>query len=206
MILIKDPFGVAEMERVGRLLGPRQAYKPVNIGAHDPRFGRTGRDHRQPVDLSCSSFADCIRHSGLDNSLTQALDLRLLGIAITKFPVDGLDLFAEEIFPLRFLHALVDLALDLVLEIDDVQVMRKEPRNGTQAVCGIGNLEQLLALRNRQVGCKRRNIRQPAGFLSASRRREDFRMARTTLLDELLELVHHRPHQRLGGKRAGIAF
>ena len=102
--------------------------EPVHVGPDHADLGRGGRDPAHPVDLLDRPGADLLGHArGLD-LLAQLVDLGLLRVVLAQLALDRLELLAEDVLPLGLVHLGLDLALDLPLELEDLDLAGEERR------------------------------------------------------------------------------
>ena len=128
VVLVEDLGRLLDVEAVVGGDGPRQRDEPVHVGPDDADLGRGGRDPAHPVDLLDRPGADLLGHArGLD-LLAQLVDLGLLRVVLAQLALDGLELLAEDVLALGLVHLGLDLALDLPLELEDLDLAGEEAR------------------------------------------------------------------------------
>ena len=86
------------------------------------------------------------------------------GIVLAQLALDRLQLLAEDVLPLGLVHLGLDLALDLALQLEDLDLAGEEPGDELQPLRDVDRLEQLLALLGRHVGAVGHHVGQQAGL------------------------------------------
>ena len=76
---------------------------------------------------------DLLRHARLLDLLAVLVDLGLDLVVLTELLLDGLELLAKEVLALRLRHLLLDAVLDLAAELEDLELLAKEPRRPSRA-------------------------------------------------------------------------
>ena len=100
---------------------------------------------------------------GLD-LLAELVDLGLLRVVLAQLALDRLELLAEDVLPLGLVHLGLDLALDLPLELEDLDLAGEERGDELQPLLDVDRLEQLLALLGRHVGAVGHHVGEEAGL------------------------------------------
>src|SRR5439155_21632425 len=72
-------------------------------------------------------------------------------LVLAELILDGLHLLAEDVLTLRLVEGLLDLALALRLELQDLVLLREEDRDELESLDDRVGLEELLALLEREV-------------------------------------------------------
>ncbi len=162
-----------------------------------PTSGRGRGDPAHPVDLLDRPGLDLVRHAGLLDLVAQLVDLGLLRVVLPELALDRLELLAEDVLPLRLVHLGLDFALDLALELEDLDLAAEEGGDELEALDDVDRLEQLLALLGRHVGAVGDHIGQQPGFGDVAGRDRGLRRDRSTVGDVLLDLGLDAAHQGL---------
>ncbi len=89
------------------------------------------------------------------------LDLLLDGVS-AQFILDGLDLLMEEVFALLLVHFGADLALDLVLHLQHLQLLGKVRQQHVGTLPQVGHFEHPLLLRHFGVHVATDEVHQEA--------------------------------------------
>ena len=173
-----------------------QADEPVDVGPDHAHLRRGRGDPAHPVDLLEGAGAHLVGHPRRLDLLAQLVDLGLLRVVLAQLPLDRLELFAEDVLPLGLVHLGLDLALDLPLELEDLDLAGEERRAELEALHDVHGLEQLLALLRRHVRAVGDHVGQqprlgdvPGGHRSLWR---DGRAGLDVLLDLALDRLHER--------------
>ena len=171
--------------------------EPVHVGPDDADLGRGGRDPAHPVDLLDRPGADLLRHAGGLDLLAELVDLGLLRVVLAQLALDRLELLAEDVLPLGLVHLGLDLALDLPLELEDLDLAREERADELEPLLDVDRLEQLLALLGRHVGAVRHHVGEEAGLGDVARGDGGLGRDRGAVRDVLLDLRLHAADERL---------
>ena len=197
MVLVEDLGGLPDVEPVVGRDVPRQRDEPVHVGPDDADLGRGGRDPAHPVDLLDRPGADLLRHAGGLDLLAELVDLGLLRVVLAQLALDRLELLAEDVLPLGLVHLGLDLALDLPLELEDLDLAGEERADELEPLLDVDRLEQLLALLGRHVGAVRHHVGEEAGLGDVARGDGRLGRDRGAVRDVLLDLRLHAPDERL---------
>ena len=204
VVLVQDLRRLLDVESVVGGRGPRQRDEPVHVGADHADLGRGGRDPAHPVDLLDRPGAHLLRHAGGLDLVAELVDLGLLGIVVAQLPLDGLELLAEDVLPLGLVHLGLDLALDLPLELQDLDLAGKEARDELEPLLDIDGLEELLALLGGHVGAVGHHVGEEAGLGDVAGGDGGLRGYRCTAGDVLLDLGLDAPDERLDLDALGL--
>ena len=139
---------------------------------------------------------------GLD-LLAQLVDLGLLRVVLAQLALDRLELLAEDVLPLGLVHLGLDLALDLPLELEDLDLAGEEVADDLQAGADLDGLEELLPLLGGHVRAVRDHVGEQAGLGDVARGDGRLGRHRRAVRDVLLDLRLDRAHQRLDLDVAG---
>ena len=161
---LEDLRRLPDVEVVGGGRGPRQADQPVDVGPDHAHLGGGGGDPAHPVDLLEGAGAHLLGHPRRLDLLAQLVDLGLLGVVLAQLALDRLQLLAEDVLPLGLVHLGLDLALDLPLELEDLDLAGEEGRAELEALDDVDRLEELLALLRRHVRAVGDHVGQEAGL------------------------------------------
>src|SRR6266540_7048012 len=150
VILVEDLRGGLDVPVVARGLVPRERDKPVDVGADDARLGRRLRDLLEPAELLERLLPHRIRHAGLLDLVLELLELGAL-VVLAQLLLDRLHLLAEDVLALGLVERRLDLALDLLLQLEDLVLLRQEHAEVAQPLDDVARLEQVLALLQREI-------------------------------------------------------
>src|SRR5213083_1793047 len=95
-------------------------------------------------------FLHGLGHARLVDLLADLAELRAT-LVLAELFLNRFHLLAEDVFALGLVEGLLDLALDLGLQLEDLVLLGEEDRDELQALDDRGHLEELLALLERQV-------------------------------------------------------
>ena len=101
MVLIKHLCSQFQIQQVFRGFFPRQIKNPLYIGPDNVGLGGIRVHHLKTFKLLACLFPGILGHFFLLDLFAQPFNLLAVGIVITQFFLQGLHLFAQEIFTLR---------------------------------------------------------------------------------------------------------
>ena len=197
VVLVEDLCGALDVELVVGRDVPGQADEPVHVRPDDADLGRGGRDPAHPVDFLERPGLDLLRHAGGLDLVAQFGDLGLLRVVLAELALDGLELLSEDVLPLGLVHLGLDLALDLPLELEDLDLACQEVADELEALGHVDRLEQLLALLGRHVGAVGDHVGQQPGLGDVASGDGGLGRDRRAVGDVLLDLGLDGPHQGL---------
>ena len=124
-------------------------------------------------------------------------DVRHDVILVAELLADDLELLAQVVVTLGFVHLLADLDVDVLLHAQELNLMREVVREQLEAVPYVDAFEQVLARVDLEVQMARDEVGQPAGVVDDGD--GDERVGRDALreLDPLLEEVDDRARRDL---------
>ncbi len=143
---VEDVLGLLDVELHLGALVPGQAHQPVDVGAGDRVFGRGLRHAGEAIEFADRLLLRFLGHLGLLDLLAKLRDLALLIVAVAQFLLDGLHLLAQVVLALVLLQLGLDLALDLVADLQHLEVLDQEAIHSLETLVHGEHLEQLLAL------------------------------------------------------------
>ena len=112
---------------------------------------------------SCSALVcGLAAHLRLFDRFFQLLDLVDLAVALAELLLDDLHLLVEVIFLLGLLHLLADLALDLLLDIHDLDLAVDELDQLLDPVRRVADVEDRLLVGYLHLHMRRDHVRQGA--------------------------------------------
>src|SRR5207249_1884534 len=114
VVLVEDPARLGQVEVVVRPHVPGDVQHPVQVGADPAVLGVLLARPLQAVEFALHLGAHAVRHAGLDDALAVGRD-DVRG-ALVELLLDGFELLAQQELALRLLHALGDVAADLLLQ------------------------------------------------------------------------------------------
>jgi len=137
---------VLEVEVVLRERRPGQREDPFEVRADDAVF-RGGRGQLlEPPKFAVDRLTRLLRQlaEGLD-PLAELCDLRLVRVVLAELLLDRLQLLAQEVLALAFLHLGLDLRLDLRAELEDLQLAVEDCGNRAKSLLDVDLRQDLLA-------------------------------------------------------------
>ncbi len=203
VILVEELLGLLDVDLAGRALRPGQNGQPLHVVARQ-RVVRRRRIHpRQPGELLQRILLGLLRHAGGFDLLLEVRDVLLGLVQVAQLLLDGLHLLAQIEVPLRLLDRILNLALDLVAQLLNPQLLGQVAVDHLQPRLHVGGLEQLLLLgggQKRQAG--RDEVRQPRRLLDIESDGLQIVREGRGRRHNLLELRQNVPLQGLGLRRA----
>src|SRR5439155_3926710 len=118
-------------------------------------------------------------------------------LVFAELLLDRLHLLAEDVLALRLVEGLLDLALDLRLELEDLVLLGEEDRDELEPLDHRGHFEELLTLLEREVRARRDEVREMRGILGVLRGHRELGKDRAAVVDVLLEQAAHAAKKRL---------
>ena len=104
MVFIQHLPGVGHVQPVVRALVPGQSGQPIEVRADHSILGRRRGKPGKPVQFAPGLLFSLLRHADLVNLAPKLFDLQLLFITLAQLPLDGFELFAQEILALHLFH------------------------------------------------------------------------------------------------------
>src|SRR5438552_4407604 len=196
VVLVEDLRGLGDVPVVARRLVPGQRDEPVHIGPDDAGLRRGLRDLLETAHFLEGLLLHRVGHAGLFDLLLELAQLRAT-LVLAELLLDRLHLLAEDVLALCLVEGLLDLALDLRLQLEDLVLLREEDREELEALDERPRLEELLALLEREVGTRGDEVGEVRGILGVLRRHRDLGQDRATVVDVLLEEGAHAADERL---------
>ncbi len=125
MVFVQNLFRLANIDLGAGALGPWQNGEPLDVIPGERVVGGHGRHPREPIQLLQSLLLYVFRHPGIVDLLTQVLHLALPLVHVSQFFLDGLELLAQVVVPLRLLHLVLHLGLDLGAQLLHLDLFRQ---------------------------------------------------------------------------------
>src|SRR4029077_20585166 len=122
-----------------------------------------------------------VGHAGLLDLFLDLAKLRA-ALVLTELFLNGLHLLAEDVLALRLVEGLLDLALDLRLELEDLVLLGEEDREELHPLDDRWHLEQLLTLLERQVGARCDEVAEVTRVLGVLRGHRELREDRAAVV------------------------
>ena len=133
--------------------------------------------------------------------LIRCLELGRLVLAVLELAqllLDRLHLLVEVVLALRLLHLPLDAGADALFHLQDGDLALHEAVEPLQALGQAAGLEQLLLVGDLQRQMRRHGVGELRRIVDLRQRDQDLGRHLLVELHILLELGHHRAHQRLG--------
>ncbi len=145
-----------------------------------------------------ASFLTSSDMPGLLDLLPELVELPLLVVSLAQLLLDGLHLLAEVVLALVLLELGLDLALDLVADLEDLEVLGQDLVDALEADLHVQDLEELLLLGRAQ------GLEAPGDEVGQARRVLDVRGQGLELVGERGGELHHALEEPLGALGQGL--
>ncbi len=175
MVLVEDAAGLGDVQVVVGPDVPRDLDHPVEVGPDPAVFGRLLGHALQAAELAFGLLLGALGHAGLFDLLAVLGDDALALVGLAELLLDGLELLAKDVLALVLLHALGDLAPDLVLERDLREGVLGPPDDLLQALLHVQRFQDLQLLFEREVGAVSGHVGQRPGLVDAPQELRDLR-------------------------------
>ena len=195
MILFQNGFGFLEGVLVLRFFKPGHVQEPVDIIAGNRRFRGHGRHHLQFFDLRLDLFLGLLGHL---LGLQLLLELRDLAFKIVLFAhlfLDGPHLLVQIIILLGLFHLLFDAALDLLLDLKDLDLAQHQLVDGLEPGVDIEDLQDPLLVLQLDPDVGNNDIRQLRSAFDGGDRSHHFDMNLLAQLHIGFKGLPDAPHQ-----------
>ena len=171
-------------------LVPRHAQQPVQVVAHDGRLGRHGRHLLELVQFIARLRLHGLGHAG-GGDLTREF-LQFVGrlVQLAQLLLDGLHLLVEVVLALALLHLRLHAAADALLQLLHVDLAVDETDQQFQPFADLDGLQQALLVAQTHAEVRGDGVGQPAGFVDAGQRLQQFRRQLAVGLHVLFEQAH----------------
>ena len=202
MVRVQNLLGLQNVHLARRRLRPRKHCQPLDVIPRQRVVDRHRIHPAQPPKLLQRVLLGLLRHPRRFNLLLQLRNVFLRLVQVAQLLLDRLQLFAQIVVPLRRLHRILHLGLDLVAQLLHLDLLRQVLVDPLQPRRDIRRFQQLLLVRRGQERQRRRDkVRQPPRFLNVDRNRLQVVRKRRRRTHNLLELAHHIALQRLRLRR-----
>ena len=196
MILVEDRSRLLDVDLVGGLAGPRQSGQPVEIRPDHAVLRTCLRNFRQTVQLAVGGLLYVLGHPGGVDLLAQFVELGELRVDFAEFFLNGTQLLAEVKLALVLLHLALDVALNLVAQLDDFQFLGEQHREFAHPLGRVSLFEEGLTVGGFEThgGCDEvRQHRRVGDVLDLHfHLARSLRKVRQELLKEPAEVALHR--------------
>jgi|GEM_PF-3699442 len=202
MVFVKDLLRLLDVDLFTRARCPWQHGQPLNVVAREGVVGRGLVHSLQAAKLLQRILLRLLRHTRGFDLLAQLGNVFVGVVCVAQLFANGLLLLAQVVLPLRLLHRILHLALDLVAKLLHLKLFRKMLIEPLQTAQDVRRLKQVLLFHCRQKRQRRgHEIRQTARFFDVERDRlQVVRECRRTRNDRL-KLRDHIALQGLGFRR-----
>ena len=208
VVVVEDLGRLLDVDRVLRLLVPRQSEQPFDVVADDARLGVHVVHALEAVELAVHDLLHALGVAA-DGELRAVLgDVGDDVVLVAELLADDLDLLAQVVVALGLVHLLADLAVDVPLHAQELDLVREVIREQLEAVPDVDALEQVLAHVDLEVQVARDEVGQAPGIVDDGD--GDERVGRDALreLDPVLKAVDEGArrdfHIRRGVDRVGV--
>ena len=154
---------VARLLDVELVLGgdrPRQLDQPLEVGARHRVLGRRRLHHLEPLELLHRDLLGLGRHLGVDDLLAEVVQVAAGLVDLAQLLLDRLQLLAQDVLALVAPHLLLDLAVDLLADLQHLVLAREELQHLAQAGLEIERLQHVLLLVDLHVEVRRDEVGQ----------------------------------------------
>ncbi len=196
MIFVEHGARGRYLDVVGRLLFPWQRHQPIEVGTNHAVLGARLWNFREPVEFAVGRLLHVGRHRRAVDLRSKLVVLGLLRIDFAKLFLDCAQLLTEIELALVFLHLALNVALNLVAQLDDLQLLGKKHRQLAHALGRVAFFEKRLPVgglqahrRGDEVGQHHRIGDVGDLHLHLARR---LREIRKQLLEESRQIALHR--------------
>ena len=165
VIVIEDLRRLLDVDGVFRLLIPRQGEQPFDIVADDTRLGVCIAHVLEPVELAVDGLVHALRVLAVEERPVILDDVGHDVILVAELLADDLELLAQVVVALGFVHLLADFDIDVLLHAQELDLMREVVREQLEAVPYVDALEQVLARIDLEVQMARNEVGQPASVV-----------------------------------------
>ena len=150
---------------------------------------------RQALQLAVGLLLGIRRQVGVADLGPVFLDFRRALVLLSQFGPDGLELLAQVVLALLFVHVLLDLVLDLLAQLQDFDLFVDDARDLLQALGHAQGFQYLLLFLRRGVQRGGDHVRQSARLLDGLGHVDDFGRKRRGGLHHAREQVDEVGHQ-----------
>ena len=179
------------------LLFPRALHQPVDVVAHDGRFGRHRRHQLELVELGHRLVARFLRHAGLLNALLELRELVRRVLDFAQLLLNGLHLLIQVVLALALLHLLLDAAADALFDLQHIHLAFDQREDVFETFAHVLDLEHLLLGIELERHVRGDGVGEATRLLDAGERGQDFRRHLAIELHVLLELRDDRTRQHV---------
>ena len=195
MILVEDLGGGLDVEGVLGLLAPGQLHQPFEIGADRRRFRRVRVHLLKTLELFFGLLENLLGHLGVFDVLPELGHFLGPLVQFAQLLLDRLQLFAEEVLALGFVHLALGFGLDFLLHREDFDLRAQQFAGAAQPGDGIEDLQHILGGVHLEPQVRDGHVGKPAGILEVLDHDHHIRHQDLAEADEALELLLHGPHQ-----------
>ena len=161
MVAVEDGLRLGKVEPLLALFVPRQVEHRVQIGAHHALLRARAAQLGKSVHFLDELVLALLRQVQREHALAVALRLRC-GILLAQLGLDDLDLLAQVILALVFIHLGLELVLDLIFDLEDLGLLAQQADHHRQAAGDAQLLQNLLLGVHLDGQVLRDEVSQPA--------------------------------------------
>ncbi len=198
MIFVEHHRRLFQIDPILRRGVPRQLDHPFQMGEKRRRLGRFEVHSLQAFDLLFGFFGDLLRHLRGGDPLANPLHLVAPDVALSELFLDRLDLFAQEIVALRFVHLLPRVRVDFMLDGQDVNFFGQNGADLAETKDGVFGLQHLLGDLQLCVDVGGDQVGQTTRVVHLFDDRDELRHERLAILSHFLNLLLDHSQGRLG--------
>jgi hypothetical protein len=197
VILVQHPPRIGDVQVVGRLVLPRQAYQQIQVRLDHAVFGGLDRHAFHAVQFAARFFLRLFGHARLADALIQFADVGFVLVFLAQFLLDRLHLLAQEELPLHPLHFALGFRLDLPPQFQDFDLLLEQPGEPQQLVAHAVHLQDRLGVGEAQAHAAGDEIGELAAVVHVYGHDRQLVGHLRFQLDQLAEELLHGAHQRL---------
>ena len=161
VVAVEDALRLLEVETLLAPAAPRQIEHGIEISAHDALLRIRAAELGEAVHLADELFLAFLRQLEVEDALTVGLSLRRC-ILLAELGLDDLDLLAQVVFALIFIHLGLNFVLDLVFKLEHLGLLAEQADDHGQTARDAELLEDVLLGRNLDTDVLRDVIREEA--------------------------------------------
>ena len=170
MIFVQHLPGVGDVQIVFRADAPGETGHPVEVSLDDRVFSGSRRHLFHAAQLTQRLFLRFLRHTRLGDLLAILIELDRLLVLLAQLALDSLELLAQEILALHFLHLGLGIGPDLLAQLHHLQLAAEDAHELADLVFHVIQLQDFLGILHRQAHVAGNLVDQLARVVHAQRR------------------------------------
>ncbi len=149
VVFVEAAAHLADVDAVGRRLGPGQVGEPLEVGARDVELGRLLLHEHQPAQLLLRHLLDVGRQLRLAQPLAQLFDLVVARLA--QLGANRLHLLAQDVLALALAHLLLGHRRNFFLHLEHLELAADDAEHQPHPRLDVEGLQDLLLVADRGV-------------------------------------------------------